>query len=122
MTPFRKAAGVPYPHAYASQEQIAAASTPSQKHALVTFNAAQRAHANFTENVTVVVVGGLIAGLEYPRAAAGIVLAWSVNRVLYSVGYTRDAGKGRYWGGLSLILEKVVPFLAGKAAWNLAMR
>lgn len=58
-------------------------------------HAAQRAHANFTENLTPFVVSLLVAGLRFPVAAAGIGAAWSASRMLYAYGYAGKGPKGR---------------------------
>lgn len=99
--PYRKKAEVPYPYAYASQEQLAAASG-DKKQALYLFNCAQRAHVNFLENHPSMLVAHLIAGLRYPLATTAIGTLWAVFRIMYAIGYTKkDAqeGRGRLVGG-----------------------
>lgn len=101
---FRKASGVKYPAAYASAEE--AAKNPLAN----TFNcgsffdldylsllltdafAAQRAHANFTENQTSFLGALLISGLHFPVAAAVLGGTWAAGRVVYLYGYTSSAG------------------------------
>jgi len=64
----------------------------------------------------------LIAGLEYPRAAAIMGGLWSVFRVLYAVGYTdssKKEGKGRFYGGLWPLPQFGLVALAGKVGWDL---
>lgn len=57
---------------------------------------AQRAHANFTENLTPFLTTLFIAGLRFPVPAASLGAAWLAARVVYTVGYTSDKGpKGR---------------------------
>lgn len=57
---------------------------------------AQRAHANFTENLTPFLATLFIAGLRFPCAAAGLGFGWLVSRVVYTIGYTSKNGpKGR---------------------------
>jgi glutathione S-transferase len=124
--PFRKAAGVPYPNAYASSEAIAAA-TPDKKKAMYLFNCAQRAHYNFMENYPIALTGMLVAGLKYPVASAVTGAIWSVSRLAYATGYTnknKEGGKGRYAGGLGSLfwlcqLSFVV--LVGKSGYDLVM-
>ena len=96
---FRRPAKIPYPYEYASYEQIQTASPPSAN-AMLLFNSAQRAHQNYNENQPSAVGAMLIAGLEYPRAAAVLGAVWIVNRVLYMYGYTngKEGGRGRYNG------------------------
>ena len=75
--------------------------TAEKKHALYLWNCAQRAHGNFLENHTPVVVALLISGLLYPVTSALLGVGWSVSRVAYAVGYTqtqRSDGKGRLIG------------------------
>lgn len=49
----------------------------------------------------------LIAGLGFPRVAAGLGAIWVVGRYLYMTGYSNLAhgrgGKGRYRGMISYI-------------------
>ncbi|KAF2026945.1 glutation S-transferase [Setomelanomma holmii] len=119
---FRKAAKIPYPYEYASYEQIQTASPASSK-AMLAFNSAQRAHQNFGENHPTVLGTLLIAGLRYPVAVAVMGAVWSVNRVVYAIGYTNSAtegGKGRYYGALWMIVHYVLIGMAGKSAWDIA--
>ncbi|KIW00687.1 uncharacterized protein PV09_07871 [Verruconis gallopava] len=122
--PFRRAAGVPYPNAYASQEQIAAATNPEQKKALYLFNCAQRAHYNFLENYVAVLPAMLIAGLGYPKTTAVTSAAWTVFRILYATGYTRadkEKGMGRYQGAGFWLAEAVLFVLVGKMGVDMIM-
>ena len=102
----RKAAGVPYPNAYASAEE---AEKSVEK---LAFNAAQRAHANFTENYTPFLISLGSSGLKFPVLATGLGASWIVARFLYAWGYARPGlqhskdGKGRIigaWGVLPLV-------------------
>jgi glutathione S-transferase len=56
---------------------------------------AQRAHANFTENLTPFLGALLIAGTKYPVYAAALGGLWAFARVLFAVGYTSSGPKGR---------------------------
>lgn len=101
VTSARKAAGVPYPYHYASKEQVEAADSDSLRDRLHRFNCAQRAHGNFQENHTSVLAMIMVAGLRYPVAAAGLGAWWSINRVLFALGYmdtSKKEGAGRYRG------------------------
>jgi glutathione S-transferase len=119
---FRKAAKIPYPYEYASYEQVQTAS-PANSKLMIAFNSAQRAHQNFNENHPTALGAMLIAGLQYPVATAVAGGLWSVNRVIYALGYTNGAegGKGRYYGILWMIAHYAMVGMAGKAAWNFAM-
>ncbi|KAF1968440.1 hypothetical protein BU23DRAFT_480123 [Bimuria novae-zelandiae CBS 107.79] len=119
---FRKAAGIPYPFEYASYEQVHSPSTtPERKAALLKFNAAQRGHQNFLENHFSVAASLAICGLSQPKLTAALGAVWSVNRVLYSVGYTNwnQNGKGRYAGVLGLPIQYGVQIWAAVVAWKM---
>ena len=101
VTQARRAAGVPYPNAYASKEQVDAADSDDLRNRLLRFNSAQRAHSNFLENHTNNLMLILVAGLRYPVAAAALGTFWSLNRILFARGYmdvTKKEGSGRYRG------------------------
>lgn len=92
----RKVAKVPYPNTYATHEE-------AQKDlAKYRFNCAQRAHANYIENLTVVLPLMIVAGIQYPVTTAALGGIWSVGRVFFALGYKAgkqgDNGKGRYKG------------------------
>ncbi|KAK3491371.1 hypothetical protein B0T13DRAFT_450862 [Neurospora crassa] len=95
----RKAAGVKYPVAYAPQE--VAEKDPKA----FAFNCAQRAHANFTENLTPAIGAMLIAGLKYPVLAGALGGLWSLTRVLYTIGYTKKGPQGRTKFGIASSLS-----------------
>jgi len=56
---------------------------------------AQRAHANFTENLTPFLGALLVSGLQYPVFAASLGAVWTVARVLFALGYTSSGPQGR---------------------------
>lgn len=56
---------------------------------------AQRAHANYTENLTPFLGSLLIAGLRYPIIAASLGGAWTVSRTVYAYGYAKGGPKAR---------------------------
>ncbi|KAF3760229.1 hypothetical protein M406DRAFT_358559 [Cryphonectria parasitica EP155] len=92
----RKTSGIGYPNAYATPEQ--AEKNPEAYR----LNCAQRAHANFTENLVPFLPTLLIAGLRYPVPAAAAGAGWLVSRIVYTKGYTSNAGpKGRMAGSLA---------------------
>lgn len=120
---FRKAANIPYPYEYASYEQVQAAS-PAAKSAMLAFNSAQRAHQNFNENHVTALGAMLITGLKHPVLASVLGAVWSVNRVVYALGYTRSGeagGKGRYYGILWFLAHYTMIFSSAKVAWNFLM-
>ncbi|KAK3359786.1 hypothetical protein B0T25DRAFT_109675 [Lasiosphaeria hispida] len=86
---YRKASGVKYPAAYAANE--VAEKDPKA----FTFNCAQRAHANYTENLTPALLALFVAGLRHPLIAASVFTSWSVARIGYARGYTAYGPSGR---------------------------
>ncbi|EXJ89535.1 glutathione S-transferase [Capronia epimyces CBS 606.96] len=95
VTTLRKPAGVAYPNAYATAQQV------KESRDAYKFNCAQRAHANLLENMPQTMLFMLFAGLEYPRAAAALGAAWLLCRIIYAYGYiaSEKNGKGRMYGG-----------------------
>ncbi|KAJ4424624.1 hypothetical protein N0V82_000756 [Gnomoniopsis sp. IMI 355080] len=86
----RKASGIGYPNTYATAEQA------EKDPAAYQLNCAQRAHANFTENLAPFITNLLIAGLRLPVPAAVAGAVWLTSRVVYTKGYLSSAGpKGR---------------------------
>lgn len=120
---FRREAKVPFPFEYASWEQVQSAA-PEQKAKLLAFNAAQRGHQNFNEWHVSTVVSMLICGLSQPKVTAILGGVWSVNRILYSIGYTNrnQNGKGRYLGGLCIPIQMGMQIWAGVVAFGIAMK
>jgi glutathione S-transferase len=91
---------------------------------MLAFNSAQRAHQNFNENHVIALGAMLISGLRYPVAAAALGAVWSVNRVVYAVGYTRSGesgGKGRYYGIAWMLAHYSLVLMSGKAVYDLVM-
>ncbi len=113
----RKAAKVPYPNTFASESAM------KTDQAAYAFNCGQRAHANITENHTAFMVSLLIAGLEYPKTAAGMGAAWVISRVIYTVGYTSckigDNGKGRMVGAWGTLFQLGLELMAGYTGFNM---
>jgi glutathione S-transferase len=122
--PFRKAAKVPYPNAYASPEQIAACDDEKAKHAMYLFNCAQRSHYNFLENYVATLPALMIAGLGYPVAAASSGALWLVFRYMYAVGYTRTDktnGSGRLVGSGFWLAQFALFSMVGKMGFDAFM-
>jgi glutathione S-transferase len=112
----RKASGVKYPTAYATEEQ--AAKNPAAR----TFNCAQRAHANYIENLTSFLVALAVAGLRFPRPAVTLGAVWLVGRVAYLAGYISSAGpSGRRFGFYpSALADFLLKGFALVTAWGMA--
>ncbi|KAK1770498.1 hypothetical protein QBC33DRAFT_555976 [Phialemonium atrogriseum] len=105
----RRASGQKYPIAYASNE---VADKDPKAYA---FNCTQRAHANFTENLTPYLGALLIAGLRYPVLAGGLGAVWTLARALYAHGYSKSGPKGREIG--SIVASLVDLGLKGMAVY-----
>ncbi|MCJ1342082.1 hypothetical protein MMC31_000262 [Peltigera leucophlebia] len=115
---FRKAAKVPYPNCYATDDEAKA------DKAKYLFNCAQRAHANFLEHQPTFLTSLLISGLSYPTVSAGLGVTWSVARVLYAIGYTnpnKQAGRGRMIGSFFWLAELALQLTAGFTGWKMIM-
>ncbi|EER24084.1 hypothetical protein D8B26_002263 [Coccidioides posadasii str. Silveira] len=94
-TGLRRPAGVEYPNAYATPEQCA------KNPAAYKFNCAQRAHANYLENMSQTMVSILVAGIKHPRLATLLGTTWVALRVLFLAGYVysgKEKGNGRIIG------------------------
>ncbi|KAI2602414.1 membrane-associated proteins in eicosanoid and glutathione metabolism [Hypoxylon sp. NC1633] len=103
----RKASGLAYPVPYASQEQ--AAKDPKA----FTFNCAQRAHGNYTENLAPFLGALLISGLYFPTASAALGAVWVFGRIWYAVGYTSYGPQGRLKGfGLAVVSDSALKIMA----------
>ncbi|KOS17333.1 Microsomal glutathione S-transferase 3 [Escovopsis weberi] len=113
----RKASGVAYPNAYASQEHA------DKNPAAHRFNCAQRAHANFTENHTALLGSLLISGLKFPLLAASLGGLWSVARLAYLIGYTSSSGpKGRMVGStFSFLADAMLKVVAAYTSYAIIM-
>ncbi|KDQ08884.1 hypothetical protein BOTBODRAFT_37580 [Botryobasidium botryosum FD-172 SS1] len=105
----RKAAGIPYPEAYADRT-VAAASADAMR-----FNCAQRAHQNTLESVPQVIFTTLLAGLKYPIFSASMGALWVFGRILYTQGYATGDPAKRNRGFFQSIASIV---LAGAATWT----
>ncbi|KAF1990988.1 membrane-associated proteins in eicosanoid and glutathione metabolism [Aulographum hederae CBS 113979] len=123
VSPYRKAAGIPFPAALALPSDISAAS-PEKKKAMYLFNCAQRAHYNFIENYNTALPALLIGGLKYPVAASLVGVGWVVCRTAYAVGYTRrdkEGGKGRSVGAPFWLFQVGLYWMAGSLGYSLLM-
>jgi glutathione S-transferase len=84
----RPRAKILYPQLYATPEQAAADPV------VFAYNCAQRAHANYVENLFPAIGSMLVAGLSHPLAAGCIGLGWLGCRLIYFYNYTRvQSGK-----------------------------
>ncbi|KAI1316782.1 MAPEG family protein [Xylariaceae sp. FL0255] len=109
----RKASGIKYPTPYATEEQ--AAKDPKA----YKFNVAQRAHANYTENLTPFLALLGVAGLAYPTQTAYLGWGWVISRFAYAFGYTTYGPPGRGIGFLGSELATLgLLYYAGLTSWN----
>lgn len=91
---------------------------------MLAFNSAQRAHQNFNEHHPTVIGTLLVSGLRWPVATAILGAFWSVNRVIYAVGYSRsgeDGGKGRYYGAAWMLSHLALLAMSTISAYKIAM-
>ncbi|KAI8952641.1 membrane-associated proteins in eicosanoid and glutathione metabolism [Xylaria longipes] len=110
----RKASGLKYPIPYATQEQA------DKDPKAFKFNLAQRAHANFGENLTPFLTGLLVAGLRYPTQATWAGSAWVVGRFAYAYAYTKFGPNGRLPGYVVSQAGKLaVTIMAVLTCWNM---
>ncbi|KAH7309430.1 glutathione S-transferase-like protein [Stachybotrys elegans] len=113
----RKASGIKYPVAYASKEEA-----DKDKNALL-FNCAQRAHANFTEQLTPFLGELLIAGLRWPVPAAAMGLSWTLARTVYATSYARGGPQARVIpSSIAFLLEISLKLMATTAAVTYALQ
>ncbi|KAI5284602.1 hypothetical protein KEM54_001205 [Ascosphaera aggregata] len=95
VTAMRKKAKIEYPSTYATVEECKENKTAEK------FNCAQRAHANYLENLPQTMLSTLVAGLKYPTAATVAGSLWLVARILFLHGYVysdKPRGMGRFKG------------------------
>ncbi|KAI9026433.1 hypothetical protein CLU79DRAFT_741740 [Phycomyces nitens] len=78
----RKAAGIPYPYAYA--EKAEAEKDPKKN----IFNCTQRAHQNTLESFPIFMTLLLIGGISHPIVAASSGTVWLIGRFIYAKGYS----------------------------------
>lgn len=98
------------PNAYASHAEA------KENPAKFAFNCAQRAHANFLEHQSQMIIPLLIGGLRYPVLSAGLGLAWCIARVMYTLGYVKGkTPAGRAAGNWFWLAEFG---LQGTAVWT----
>ncbi|KAK4203231.1 hypothetical protein QBC40DRAFT_274861 [Triangularia verruculosa] len=113
----RKASGIKYPVSYAAND------VAEKDRKAYLFNCAQRAHANFTENLTPFLGSLLISGLQYPRFAGAVGAVWAFGRVLFAFGYTTKGPEGRMIGSaLGSLSDLVLKFTAAYTAVGYALQ
>lgn len=66
------------------------------------FGNAQRAHQNFLEGLTMIVMVSLASGLVYTRFTVLCQIAYLVGRVMYAMQYIQSGPRGRLVGVLIL--------------------
>lgn len=115
VTMLRKPAGVPYPNAYATPQQV------KESPAAYKFNCAQRSHGNLLENMAQTMLFILFAGLEYPKTATWLGTGWVVARALYTFGYITSSknGSGRLIGSWFWLMQLSLLGLSCYSALNL---
>ncbi|KAK7433648.1 hypothetical protein VKT23_020654 [Stygiomarasmius scandens] len=115
----RHKSGIKYPQLYAEKEE-AEKSFDKKK-----FNCAQRAHQNTLEQLPLIYVSTLAAGIKYPTFAAAACGIWVLSRVLYTRGYasgyperrTLGSAIGSALGAFPLLFTAT--YVAGNAVYSL---
>ncbi|KAL0640093.1 hypothetical protein Q9L58_000921 [Maublancomyces gigas] len=114
--PARKASKVAYPNAYATHEE---AEKDASKFA---FNCVQRAHANYLENLAVIIPLIITSGPLYPKTTASLGGVWIAGRIMYALGYKGSkpgsAGNGRYRGAFYAAGQLGLMITAGLSVWT----
>jgi len=86
----------------------------------ITFNNYQRSHYHYIENITLVLIALLVAGLSYPKLATIMGIVYIVGRELFGIGYRMNNAKIRSLGGISSEIVQIVFFIiAIMSGWNL---
>ncbi|ERS99206.1 glutathione S-transferase [Sporothrix schenckii 1099-18] len=109
---YRKAAKIPYPNCYASAELA------QKDNAAFQFNCAQRAHANFSENLPTFLGALFISGLRFPILSASAGVAWAIARVLYARGYVKNGPKGRHIGTAHYVIDVALKLASAYTAFT----
>lgn len=74
------------------------------------FNNAQRAHGNYVEGLVPATLFPLIAGLHFPKTAAGSCLAYIIGREIYARGYAKQGADKRMAGAIVFDLALLTSF------------
>ncbi|TNV75441.1 hypothetical protein FGO68_gene2738 [Halteria grandinella] len=84
------------------------------------FNIAQRIHQNFLEQIIIVVLLTLVAGLQYPALTVYLGIAYSVGRLINALGYSKKVA-GRL-PGLAIFNTSLfgLLILSLKTLWTLS--
>ena len=81
--------------------------------AAFSFNSVQRAHMNGVENAPfILAITFLFAIARGPRNAVVLLFIWTVSRLAYFTGYSRDGPSGRMVGALGSALAQLGGALA----------
>ncbi|KAI7877189.1 membrane-associated proteins in eicosanoid and glutathione metabolism [Lichtheimia hyalospora FSU 10163] len=109
----RKAAGVPYPYAYAERSE---AEKDPKKHI---FNCAQRVQQNTLEMFPIYTTFLLIGGIRYPVYASAAGIWYLLNRMIYSRGYMSGEPQKRARGVLAYLGLFGLLGMAGSTVYHL---
>jgi glutathione S-transferase len=118
---FRRQAQILLPQLYATPAKAAADPTA------YTYNCAQRAHANYVENLFPAVGAMLLGGLRSPRAVTWLGVSWIGMRIAYFWKYTRSKSgtvahgrppMGRATAAGCWVSQFALYVLAVRAAWD----
>ncbi|KIY51221.1 hypothetical protein FISHEDRAFT_70864 [Fistulina hepatica ATCC 64428] len=113
----RKRSGIPYPRLYAEKSEQEAS-----REALI-FNCAQRlqssalgrgCHQNSLEALPLLLPAALVTALKYPLVSAVGLVAWSLSRIPYTIGYmSGDVDKRTSNGSAFGSIAKMALLLTG---------
>lgn len=113
VTSYRAIAQVPLPFLYAD------AADCKEDHKKLIFNCYQRVHQNTLEGYASFLATLMIAGLQYPVAAAWLGSVWCLGRIMYYIGYTSGQPARRQLGVFGHIGEIGLFGLTIKMAFDL---
>jgi uncharacterized MAPEG superfamily protein len=83
------------------------------------FNRAQRAVQNFNESFPQLVLYIIFAGFVYPKEVSMLTTLYMITRLVYALGYSKEAN-GRFGGlMLSTLVANAIEFLVGFIAYKL---
>ncbi|KAF5323453.1 hypothetical protein D9611_005711 [Ephemerocybe angulata] len=104
---WREKSGIWYPRTYAEKAEMEASRDAHM------FNCAQRAHQNTLENLPILYVTAVVAGLRYPILTATLTGSWVIGKIAFTNGYATGDPDKRFnkvyaIGGLSLVAQGLI--------------
>jgi len=106
----RRKHGISYPATYASEEHIDGKKCKAED--VVTFNCAQRAHANTCESIGMVRLAAVMNALAgSPKLSGALLGVYAIGRIVYGKGYVSNGPKGRLAGSIISHLADIPLYL-----------